>query len=125
MLLPPAAQGVALSVTLDDLPSYLAYYRHEITPGHHLIVARRGITYGALTAAYIRGLPPWARRRLYAALGQPDPVDTPELEARMRWWDPEWPVSEVSVELLENAGCHAGLITPWPHKWTTHTRERA
>ncbi|WP_017599228.1 hypothetical protein [Nocardiopsis lucentensis] len=106
-----------LSVTLDTLRADIPYIPYEVNPGHHLIIARDGITYGELIRAYISQLPDWARRRLFHSVGMPDLYENPELWERLNWWNPDWPVTPTSVHLIENAV--PGLITPWCHDWLT------
>ena len=111
-----SANPLLLSVTCDDLPRRVAYYRYQVADDHWLIVVRRGITYGAISHAYARaGLPAWARERIFGSLGVADPVENVDLYHRTRWWGEDWETSHVSAELLEHAG--PGLITPWPHAW--------
>ncbi|WP_152486512.1 hypothetical protein [Nocardiopsis lucentensis] len=104
-----------LSVTLDTLPTNIPFLLTEVAPGHELIVARDGITYGALADAYITSLPTWARQRMFASVGVVDPHLDWNLYQRLAWWDEEWPVSPTSVRIVETAV--PGLLTPWKHEW--------
>ena len=106
--------ALLLSVTLDTLPKRKPFYRYEVAPGRWLIVVRDDIEYGHLSRSYARRLPDWARTRMFGPIGVADPAGDLEAHRRTRWWEPDWPVSTVSVHLLEDA---APGITPWPHEW--------
>ncbi|GAB3693399.1 hypothetical protein [Nocardiopsis oceani] len=105
-----------LSITLDELPPNTPYFRYTPIPHHGLIVVRDGVTYGALVDAYVRNLPPRLRRRLFAAAGVADPIDTPcQYHRDTPWWQRDRPVTPDGVYRMERSG----LITPWPHAWLT------
>lgn len=105
-----------LFVTVNTMPTHLAYMHRELHTGDHLIVVRHGAEYGEVVHRYATDLklPHWIRCRLSLAAG----INLLRYEGHRPddWWDPGWEIGPVDAELLEDLG-EGRLIQRFPHAW--------